>query len=102
MNTYYVLQRRKYNWSDKYWETLENQRYNTIEEATAALDAHGRFKFEYRIAEAYTVVRYKPVKDPAFRTQEEKPRVRDALKAAAEQAKKQSAQEHSGRGGDAR
>lgn len=43
------------------WKTLEGG-YDTLEEAKAALD-HMVVKSRYRIAEAYTVVRYKPVKD---------------------------------------
>lgn len=43
------------------WSTSDNQQFNTLEEAKAAYDRL-RFKSDYRIAEAYTVVRYKPVK----------------------------------------
>lgn len=49
--------------SDLYrrWVTLESMQYDTLEEAKAAF-ARLPIKADRRIAEAYTVVRYKPVK----------------------------------------
>lgn len=43
------------------WVTLDSKQYDTLEEARAAYNKI-LFKSDYRIAEAYTVVRYKPVK----------------------------------------
>ena len=43
------------------WVTLESMQYDTLEEAKAAF-ARLPIKADHRIAEAYTVVRYKPVK----------------------------------------
>lgn len=43
------------------WLTLESMQYDTLEEAKAAF-ARLPIKADHRIAEAYTVVRYKPVK----------------------------------------
>lgn len=43
------------------WITLESMQYDTLEEAKAAF-ARLPIKADRRIAEAYTVVRYKPVK----------------------------------------
>lgn len=43
------------------WVTLDSKQYDTLEEARAAYNKL-LFKSDYRIAEAYTVVRYKPVK----------------------------------------
>ena len=43
------------------WVALESMRYDTLEEAKTAF-ARLPIKVGYRIAEAYTVVRYKPVK----------------------------------------
>lgn len=45
------------------WEMLYGEEFDTLEEAKAALEAKGSFKPGYRIVEAYTVVRYKPVKE---------------------------------------
>ena len=49
--------------SDLYrrWVTLESMQYDTLEEAKAAFERLP-IKADHRIAEAYTVVRYKPVK----------------------------------------
>lgn len=49
--------------SDLYrrWFTLESMQYDTLEEAKAAF-SRLPIKADRRIAEAYTVVRYKPVK----------------------------------------
>lgn len=44
-----------------HWITLESMQYDTLEEAKAAF-ARLPIKTDHRIAEAYTVVRYKPVK----------------------------------------
>jgi len=45
----------------RHWITLESMQYDTLEEAKAAF-ARLPIKADHRIAEAYTVVRYKPVK----------------------------------------
>ena len=55
----YVLQMRAHSW-DTSWITL-GLGYDTLEEAKAAL-AWRAPKSLYRIAEAYTVIRYKAVK----------------------------------------
>ena len=55
----YVIQRRKNHWSNRWVVRSEHE---TLEEAKAEL-AKLPFQQEYRIAEAYTVVRYKPVKE---------------------------------------
>lgn len=55
----YVLQ-RKDPWSN-HWVTLEHRQYDSLEEARAAI-ALVPFKSEYRIAEPYTVTRYRAVK----------------------------------------
>lgn len=60
----YVIQMYTYKRrSDLYrrWVTLESMKYDTMEEAKADF-ARLPIKADYRIAEAYTVVRYKPVK----------------------------------------
>jgi hypothetical protein len=57
-NNMYVLQYRVHSW-DK-WDPL-SKRYPTVEEAKAEL-AKQPFKSMFRIAEEYTVVRYKAVK----------------------------------------
>lgn len=54
----YFLQFQKFHW-DK-WETL-SPGFDTLEEAKAAL-ARRPIKTGYRIVEAYTVIRYKPVR----------------------------------------
>lgn len=55
----YVLQMRVHSW-DTRWTTL-GFTFDTLEEAKAAL-AWRTPKSLYRIAEAYTVIRYKAVK----------------------------------------
>lgn len=55
----YVIQRRENHWSNRWVVRSEHE---TLEEAKAEL-AKLQFQQEYRIAEAYTVVRYKPVKE---------------------------------------
>ena len=55
----YVLQ-RKDPWS-YHWETLEHRQYDSLEEARQAIEQMP-FKSEYRIAEPYTVTRYRAVK----------------------------------------
>ena len=55
----YVIQRRENHWSNRWVVRSEHE---TLEEAKAEL-AKLPFQQEYRIAEAYTVVRYKPVKE---------------------------------------
>lgn len=57
---YYVLQSKPHTWGSK-WITWGDRRFSSLEEAQAALDALP-FRDGYRIAEAYTVTRYKPVK----------------------------------------
>lgn len=60
----YVIQRYTYKRrSDLYrrWFTLESMQYDTLEEAKDAF-ARLPIKADHRIAESYTVVRYKPVK----------------------------------------
>lgn len=56
----YVLQRRKHPWLNQ-WEALEHLQYDTLDEARQAL-SRMPFRSEYRIAEPYTVTRYKAVK----------------------------------------
>ena len=55
----YVIQRRENHWSNRWVVRSEHE---TLEEAKAEL-AKLPFQQEYRIAEAYTVIRYKPVKE---------------------------------------
>ncbi len=59
----YVLQFRTYpSWNNK-WEAIPSQQFDTLEEAREAFDRMPSYlKPEHRIAETYTVVRYKPVK----------------------------------------
>lgn len=45
----------------KHWVTMESMQYDTLEETTDAF-AQLPIKAGHRIAEAYTVVRYRPVK----------------------------------------
>ena len=56
----YVLQRRENPWS-RHWETLEHRQYDSLEEARQAIEQMP-FKSEYRIAEPYTVTRFRAVK----------------------------------------
>lgn len=60
MGTYF-LQMKVHSWDDKHWTTLDSRPFDTLEEAKAALTAKA-FPSLYRIAEAYTVTRYKAVK----------------------------------------
>lgn len=54
----YVLQMRNSPWKNT-WTTLVS--FDTLEEAKAAYDQKSP-KTQYRVAEAYTVTRYKAVK----------------------------------------
>lgn len=56
----YVLQTHVPSWDPK-WTTLAGKTFDTLEEAKEYLAARSFLK-DYRIAEAYTVTRYKPVK----------------------------------------
>lgn len=56
---HYVLQRRRYRWDP--WEVMAGHRYDTLEEAKAALEALP-IKSDCRIAESYIQVRYKEVR----------------------------------------
>lgn len=55
----YVIQRRENHWSNRW---VVRSKHETLEEAKTEF-AKILFQQEYRIAEAYTVVRYKPVKE---------------------------------------
>ena len=44
------------------WDTVASRQYSTLEEAKAFFDSLP-IKADHRIAEAYTVTRYKPVKE---------------------------------------
>lgn len=57
---YYVIQSKAHPW-DTTWTTWTNRQFATLAEAQAAFDALP-IKVDRRIAEAYTVTRYKPVK----------------------------------------
>lgn len=57
MNKKYVMQMRQFDWSP--WEVIRE--YATLAEAKSDYDALP-IKAGHRIAEAYTVVRYKAVK----------------------------------------
>lgn len=59
--SYYVIQSKVHSW-DTTWTTWPNRRFDTLEEARAAFEALP-IKADHRIAEAYTVTRYKPVKE---------------------------------------
>ena len=57
----FVIQSKAYPpWHNK-WETIQTMQFDTLEEAREAFDKLP-FKADHRIAETYTVVRYKPVK----------------------------------------
>lgn len=56
----YVLQRRKFPWSN-HWDTLDYLQFDSLEEARQAL-SRMPFKSEHRIAESYAVIRYRAVK----------------------------------------
>lgn len=58
--SYYVIQSKTHPWSTT-WTTWPNRRFDTLAEAQAAFEALP-VKADRRIAEAYTVTRYKPVK----------------------------------------
>ncbi len=60
----YVIQYRQPAWSD-HWRSTENQ-FDTLEEAKEYYDTLP-FKSEWRIAEAYVQVRYKPVKEELYK-----------------------------------
>ena len=55
----YVIQSRKFDYAP--WEVHPCCRYDTLEEAKAAFKALP-FQHNHRVAEAYSVVRYKAVK----------------------------------------
>lgn len=57
---YYVIQSKTHDW-DTAWTTWTNRRFDTLEAAQAFFSALP-IKTNHRIAEAYTVTRYKPVK----------------------------------------
>jgi len=57
---YYVIQSKAHPW-DTTWCTWTNRHFATLEEAQAAFEALPT-KEDHRIAEAYTQVRYKPVR----------------------------------------
>ena len=59
MSTYYVLQFRG---DSGRWLTCDDEQYATLEDAAAALEEVSGGPVPYRIAEAYFVVRYRPVK----------------------------------------
>lgn len=57
----FVIQSKAYPpWHDK-WETIPTMQFDTLEEAREAFNQL-RDKVNHRIAETYTVMRYKPVK----------------------------------------
>lgn len=58
---YYVIQSKAHSWETK-WSTWTNCRFDTLDEAKAAFAALP-IKADHRIAEAYTVTRYKPIKE---------------------------------------
>lgn len=58
---YYVIQSRTRHWETR-WDTWENRRFDTLAEAQAFFDTLP-IKADHRIAEAYTVTRYKPVRE---------------------------------------
>lgn len=61
MKKYYVLQRKQHPWDSKHWVEVEGERYETAqgaENARLGKLAPG----EWRVAEAYVQIRYKPVK----------------------------------------
>lgn len=55
----YVIQSRKFDYDP--WQTWPNHQFDTLEEAKEVFEALP-IKHNHRIAEAYTVVRYKAVK----------------------------------------
>ncbi len=58
--SYFVIQSKVHPW-DTTWRTWTNRRFATLEEAQAAFEALPT-KADHRIAEAYVVTRYKPVR----------------------------------------
>lgn len=56
----YVMQYRKHDWDP--WDVIPGRRYDTLEEAKAVFKVLP-YKDGRRIAERYTQVRYKAVKD---------------------------------------
>lgn len=54
----YVIQARRFPWENR-WETFSE--YDTLEQARAAFERLP-FRSDHRIAESYTVIRYKEVK----------------------------------------
>ena len=61
MDAYFVLQMKKYAWDEKHWETLDGKHYATAEETEEARRKKPSPQL-YRVAQAYTVIRYKAVK----------------------------------------
>lgn len=61
MESYYVIQSKAHHWETK-WTIWSNRRFSTLEEAQAFF-ATLPIKSDLRIAEAYTVTRYKPVRE---------------------------------------
>ncbi len=61
MGSYYVIQSKANSWDTK-WSTWKNRRFDTLEEAKKFFAALP-IKANHRIAEAYTVTRYKPVQE---------------------------------------
>lgn len=57
----YVIQHRPRHWENR-WEVYFGHEYDTLEEARKALAQIPVVKADLRIAEVYTVYRYKPVK----------------------------------------
>ena len=61
---HYVIQWRMH--SQAKWITLDNHKFATLDEAVAIMkkkQATGLGWEKWRVAESYTVVRYKPVKE---------------------------------------
>lgn len=58
---YYVIQIKVHSWENK-WTTLKNRRFDTLAEAKVFFETLP-IKADHRIAEAYTVTRYKPVRE---------------------------------------
>ncbi|MEH2939901.1 hypothetical protein [Lawsonibacter sp. JLR.KK007] len=58
---YFVIQSKAHPW-DTTWTTWTNRQFPTLEEAKAFFDTLP-IKADHRIAEAYTVTRFKPIKE---------------------------------------
>lgn len=58
---FYILQMRNWHYDGPRWISLDEERFATAEAAEAARNAKP-FPKEYRVAEAYVQIRYKPVK----------------------------------------